>query len=268
MYKLNYGVRSNEIENNHEWVKCNIHRANFLPGHDKTGIPGSRQDALLLFRSGQGVAGPNMDAVKGRHPIVIIPDHGIPTVVDHFVLQAVGVSWVGKRPDLDIKVAGGEILMGQEAFNAVVVDPGSNRFTQGTYPDQGRAILHDIEFMGRGQAQVEYPAFDKGAAVVDPYHDFPAVFKIFDEQHGLQGQGFMGRGAGVHIVAFAAGGFAAVEFPAVPGGNPGFDIAFGRRQGVIDPAIDNIRPLGCGNGRSLSIIRPCGVGGICQLRAA
>lgn len=57
----------------------------------------------------------------------------------------------------------------------------------------------------------------------------------------------MGSRFCIHIVALATGGFASMEFAAVPGSNSGFDKALCRGQGIIGPAFYYVWPLGRGN---------------------
>ncbi len=193
---------------------------------------------------GQVVAGPDLDPVEKGLAVIVVPDYGFSAPFDHFVFQSGGIGRVGKGTDLDIEFPGVEIPMGQEAMVFCIVVLIGDGLAQSADPDPGCAFLDNVQLPGRRQAQIDNPSLDKGAAVVDPDHHFPAVLKIFDQHHGLQGQGFVGRGFGVHIVAFAAGGFTAVEFTAVPGSNTGFDKALCRGQWVIDPAVDPVRPLG------------------------
>ena len=79
------------------------------------------------------------------------------------------------------------------------------------------AVLDDAEAAGRGLRQIDHPALDVGAAVVDLDHDRAAVLEIGHLDLAAQRQLAVGCGEIVLVEALAAGGPLAVEAGAIPG---------------------------------------------------
>ena len=97
------------------------------------------------------------------------------------------------------------------------------------------AIAHIAQLAGRHVGQIDQPAAQEGAAVVDAHHHRPAVVEA-SHAHiaGQRQRGVRGRHA-IHVVGFADGGFLAVEALAVPGSHPllAIGLAFGHRHELL-----------------------------------
>ena len=110
-----------------------------------------------------------------------------------------------------------------------------------------RAFPVKTELPGGPGAQVDDPASDEGAAIVDPHDDLPVVFQIGDTHEGRQGQMFVGGAQAAGIEGFAVGGhataFLTVGFKAVPGRDTGLTIGpgFFYAHGNVAPAPDPVR---------------------------
>ena len=88
--------------------------------------------------------------------------------------------------------------------------------------------------------KVDDAAIDEGAAIVDLDHRGAAVFEILHVHPGRQRQVFVRRGHRVHVIDFAAGGFAPVELDPVPGGDAALDETLGIVEYVISLAENDI----------------------------
>lgn len=76
----------------------------------------------------------------------------------------------------------------------------------------GNARIHHAQLPGGFFREVDDPAGDEGAAVVNAYFDSAAVGKIGDFYLGAEGQGFMRGGHAALPEDLPAGGFAALKF--------------------------------------------------------
>lgn len=84
------------------------------------------------------------------------------------------------------------------------------------YP--GNPLLQHADGLGRTAGQVDDPARDKRATVVDAHLDRLVIVQIVDSDHGAEGVAAMGCGQGVLVDNLAAGGAAPLKFVVVIGG--------------------------------------------------
>ena len=82
------------------------------------------------------------------------------------------------------------------------------------------ALMFQVQHSSRFVRQVNNPAVDNRAAIINAHHHRPAISQIGDLYVGPQRQRGMGRGQVVHVESFATGGFLAVEIASVPGRRP------------------------------------------------
>lgn len=93
------------------------------------------------------------------------------------------------------------------------------------------ACIHHAQLPGGFFCEVDDPAGNEGAAIVNAHFDGAAVGKIGDFYLGAEGQGFMRGGHAALPEDLATGGFATLEFVGVIRRLPAFgDLARAGRQ--------------------------------------
>ena len=142
--------------------------------------------------------------------------------------QALRVALVGEGPGLHVERGGRRLRAARE----LIRHAGSQRL----HFDQRRAVPDHVELRGRGVGEVDEAVGDEGAAIVDAHDDAAAVAEVGDARIARKRQRLVGGGHPVHVVGLAAGGVAAVERRAVPGGHAALEVAVGGRQHEVAPA--------------------------------
>ena len=99
------------------------------------------------------------------------------------------------------------------------------------------------------EGEVDDAPGDERAPVVHPQDHAAAGLQVGDLHIGAEGEGLVGRGHGVHVVAFAAGSGLAVEVGPVPARHAFLHVAFGRGEGIVPDAVDLIGTLCAQAGR-------------------
>jgi len=141
---------------------------------------------------------------------------GVAVALVEFGDEAFGVGALDEGAHLKSEIAGvvidGDVCRG--------IGAGGRGFggAQGHYFDPCGARTYDAELFGGGVGEIDDTAPNEGAAVVDTQVNAAVVLYIGDPYKGAQGQGLVCGGHAVHVVNFAVGGLATMEFPAVPGG--------------------------------------------------
>ena len=85
--------------------------------------------------------------------------------------------------------------------------------------DLGQATRLERKLLGGGVGEVDDAVFRHGPAVVYSYDNAALVAEVGDAEERSQREVAVGGGEVVHVEVFAAGGGAALEGAAVPGGH-------------------------------------------------
>lgn len=123
--------------------------------------------------------------------------------------------------------------------------------------DVCRPLADKAQFLRGGFGYVDDAVAVEGAAVVDADDDAFAVFGVGYAHMAGDGQGFVGGGKGVHIVAVSAGSFAPVKPAAVPRGVAGLR-EFGDFVAAVGGGVQFFRLDHCVGG--------CRLKGVCAER--
>ena len=102
------------------------------------------------------------------------------------------------------------------------------------------AALAKIKLLGGGKGKVDDAAAHKGATVGHANHDAFAVFLIGYPHDSAHGQGAVGGGECIHVIAEAAGSGAAVRITTVPGCLAGKNFTF---LGALEPDVAAVGAL-------------------------